>query len=427
MIRKQANIIRLSLDNVMRRWKVYLLLVFAVAIGTAIILFLLLSAEGLQRTARSNLMRLPLNKLWIRPGLSKGSETEVPDIAITSELIQELTSSPDIVKVWPQTDYSRASYVELVIQVLMFRRDFSSIVEIYGVHDDLIKVDLFEGESFEIKDGKIPVIFPAAVVNMLNNQIARKILPEGKKFKTDVIRNFNVNLYLEMDRKSGKTGFKQISCRAVGVSSQIPQIGVAVPIETVKKWNLAYGGQTGEQYSRVLVETVDPEQASLLSRKLDDRGYTIESSRETFESIQQIFKSVQIAVGVFGILIIISVGVGLFNGMNLVVYSERDIIGVMRAVGAKGRDILEGVLLQAVWIGIAGGLLGTACAFVTAFAVEGYLVSLLKNYSITAEHLFSFNWIMCIGGVCIPPAVCMMFGLLPALRAVTLKPAEVLK
>ncbi|MFC1479487.1 ABC transporter permease [Planctomycetota bacterium] len=434
MIRKQLNIIRLSIDNLQRRWKIYFLLAGAAGIGTAIILFLLLSAEGLRHVAQKNLMLLPLNKLWIRPGSSPGGSGEKKaEARITEDLIREFENDPEVTRVWPQVDYRLSAFVELIISVVVYKEKFDSIVEVYGVHKDLVKDDLFKGCSFDFDEekpgGKVPVMLPSSVVNMLNKKIARMAsLPEGKQFPVDIIKNFNANIYLEMDRRTGEKGYMRIPCKPVGVSPNIPQIGVAVPIAQAKKWNAGYGGQKGETaYSRVLVETVNPQKAADLSLVFEKKGFVIESSRSTFEQIQNLFAGIQGTVVVFGFLIVISVGVGLFNGMNLVVFSERDIIGVMRAVGAKRRDIIESLLLQAVATGIIGGVIGSAVAFGAGFGIEQSLISLIRSYGISADSLFDFKPLWAAGGILIPPLVFVIFSLLPALNSVAIEPSEALK
>lgn len=254
-------------------------------------------------------------------------------------------------------------------------------------------------------------------------------LPEGKKFPVELMRHFNANIYLEMyGGAKDAQGYMQIPCSPAGVSLNIPQIGVAVPIEQVKKWNEAYGGRKGGAlYSRVLVETADPRKAADLARRYEGKGFVIESSRSTFEQIQNIFSGVQAGVIVFGFLIILSVGVGLFHGMNLVVFSERDIIGVMRAVGAKKRDIIESLLLQAAATGIIGGIAGTAAAFGAGFMLEDVMLGLIRDYGLFADRLFIFDPVWAVWGVCITPLVCVAFGLLPALSAAAKEPCEALK
>ena len=178
----------------------------------------------------------------------------------------------------------------------------------------------------------------------------------------------------------------------------------------------------------VIALTRRPEKASVLAKGLEDKGFNIDSSRRVFEYIKKIFRTVQIVILLLGLLIVISVGIGTFNGLNLVVYSERDIIGVMRAVGAKRRDIMEIILLQAVWIGIAGGILGTAIVFLGASGLEGYITKVLQSsYDLKVGDLFSFSLPLIFGGLFFPSAACLIFGILPGLRAISLKPADVLK
>ncbi|MFH1708044.1 MAG: ABC transporter permease [Planctomycetota bacterium] len=427
MLQRSANIVRLAADNLGRRRGIHLMLAFSIAIGTAIIVCLVLGAGGLRATAQANLMRLPLTKLWVWPGHSAAAAAaDAGDIVVTEDLLKELGADPAVTGVWPQVDFERTAWVELVISVAFYREEFQSVVEVYGVNADLIKGELFAGCSFDWDGtGPVPVLFPAAVVNMINTNVSRQVLKEGKRFPADIIRNFRVNLHLATGR--GGDDFAVVECRPVGVSTVTPQIGVVLPIAAVRQFNRDHAGRTGAAvFSRVLVETADADRAAGLATALEKRGYTIESSRATYDSIRRIFTGVQTAVAVLGLLIVAAVGIGLLNGLSLVTYAERDIIGVMRAVGARRRDIVTIILTQAGLTGLAGGLAGTALAFGAALGLEGPLAAAARAYGMTVPTLFAFDPATAAAGILLPPAACVLFGLAPALRAVATPPADML-
>ncbi len=429
-MQKQLNIFRLSLNNIRRRFGIYILLMSAVAVGTAIIVFLVIFSEGLEKTARNNLMLLPLNRVWLKPGQVPDKQGGARTVPITSEIVDELENDPDVTSLWPQVDYGGASIIELQIKVLVYSQSFQSVVEVYGVRDDLVQDDLFPGASFKYEEGKpIPVILPESVVRMLNSNMSHQYLPEGKSFPLEVVRTFTSYVSIAVDPKKKKSeSFKSFQCTPAGVSMNIPQIGVALPLSVVKEWNRLYGSASHEgSYSRILIESRDAEKASLLAASLEKKGFSIESSRNVYEHIKKIFLGVRSGILVLGLLIIFSVGIGLFNGLNLVVYSERDIIGVMRAVGAKRRNIMEIILLQGIWVGLTGGIAGTLIAFTAAFGLEGFLKEMLQGYNIKAEVLFTFSTAVLVSGCLIPGAACVLFGIIPGIRAISVKPAEVLK
>jgi len=430
MIRKQFNILRLSIDNLRRRWRIYTLLAGATGLGTAVILCLFFSADLLKRTAQLNLMSLPLNKLRVYPGDSADGTGE-RNGDISSEEIDMLRQDPDVLRVWPQIDYGRSAQIYITVRLPRTNpQPYHITVEVFGVPKKLIEQDLFKGSSFAYS-GKanepVPLIFPERVVNMMKRGIEQK-LNNLILIPANYVKMIDVHIELNVKRGLFTSGTQPINCVPAGSSLNIQQNGVAVPMEAVREWNRKYAREKDPgAYSRVLIETAHPEKAAQIAEELEKKGYHIESSRSTFEQIQNMFAGVHGAVAVFGFLIVLSIGAGLFNGMNLVVFAERDIIGVMRAVGAKRRDILESLLLQSVITGIAGGIFGTAAAFGTGFIIEQPLISLIRDYGISADSFIIFRPVWAAGGILVPPLVCVIFGLLPALSASAKEPCEVLK
>ena len=99
------------------------------------------------------------------------------------------------------------------------------------------------------------------------------------------------------------------------------------------------------------------------------------------------------------------------NSMYTSVLERRKEIGVLKAIGARRKDILSIFLLEAGLIGLIGGILGTIGGFLLAFAVNfigsqlGTTLAIAFNLNIVFIALgFSF----CIG---------IISGFLPAYRA----------
>jgi len=91
-------------------------------------------------------------------------------------------------------------------------------------------------------------------------------------------------------------------------------------------------------------------------------------------------------------------------------------IGLRRAVGARRRDILSQFLIEAVFVSLAGGLIGIA-------------VGIAGSYSIA----YVFQWSVLVSWSAILPAfffaaaVGIFFGYYPARKASRLKPIEALR
>mgnify|MGYP003603786460 CR=1 FL=1 len=109
-------------------------------------------------------------------------------------------------------------------------------------------------------------------------------------------------------------------------------------------------------------------------------------------------------------------GIGIMNIMLVSVTERTHEIGLRKAVGARGRDILLQFVVEAVVISVLGGLLGLGFGALVAFGVTltGLLTAIVSITSVLLALSFSI-------------AVGLFFGIYPARRASQLNPIDALR
>jgi len=117
-----------------------------------------------------------------------------------------------------------------------------------------------------------------------------------------------------------------------------------------------------------------------------------------------------VVIGIAAISLLVG-GIGVLNSMYTSVLERKKEIGIMKAIGAKQKDILKIFLLEAGIIGLIGGIIGTIGGFLISFIVNiiGNLLgtNIIVSYSATIIIIalgFSFT----LG---------LLAGLLPAYQA----------
>ena len=109
-------------------------------------------------------------------------------------------------------------------------------------------------------------------------------------------------------------------------------------------------------------------------------------------------------------------GIGIMNIMLVSVTERTREIGLRKAVGAKTKDILVQFLIEAIFLTIAGGILGIGLGLLLG-SIAGHFVGFSAVLTQSAVFL----------AVGISTAVGLVFGIYPAARAAKLNPIDALR
>ena len=164
------------------------------------------------------------------------------------------------------------------------------------------------------------------------------------------------------------------------------------------------------------------EEASGLFRNLrkvplsSKEDFEIQKSDSNAEKLISVLSSIKMATIFIGILTLIGAGIGLMNIMLVSVNERTREIGVNKAIGAKGIDILIQFLSESVLICILGGILGIVLGIIL-----GSIVALFLKTPI----VIPWNWILI--GLTSSFVIGLLAGIYPAVKALRLNPVEALR
>jgi len=109
-------------------------------------------------------------------------------------------------------------------------------------------------------------------------------------------------------------------------------------------------------------------------------------------------------------------GIGIMNIMLVSVRERTREIGIRKAIGARGRDILSQFLVEALALSLAGGIIGIGVGVVASFGIGTY-----------AGWGFVFNPVTVVVAVGFSLIVGIVFGVWPASQAARLDPVVALR
>jgi putative ABC transport system permease protein len=203
-------------------------------------------------------------------------------------------------------------------------------------------------------------------------------------------------------------------------------IGMTVPIEYMRRWNLEFSGEeAATAYSSIVVTLKDKDTvapfAAWVQQSLDLR--IADSMGERFATAIFIVTSLFVLIS----FVIVSISaINIAHNFFMQVSERRREIGVLRAVGATRLDVRIIILGEAAVIGVLGGVLGVALAFGGSVLVDWWFASGVARFPFKPDTLFDFEPRIIAGGLVFSVIFCVLGGFLPARKASLLEPAQAL-
>jgi putative ABC transport system permease protein len=161
----------------------------------------------------------------------------------------------------------------------------------------------------------------------------------------------------------------------------------------------------------------------LRSRHRSDAEYEVQNLSSILETSRRISLAMTIVLLLVAMLALLISGIGIMNIMLVSVTERTREIGIRKAIGARGREILYQFLLEAILISGLGALMGIAMAVAIPFFVE----ALAQFLPVSAGISIPISWLSVALAFIVSCATGVFFGYLPAKTAAQLQPVESLR
>lgn len=153
----------------------------------------------------------------------------------------------------------------------------------------------------------------------------------------------------------------------------------------------------------------------------DQEDYSVTTIKEAQKLVEDVFGTINILLLALTSISLVVGGVGIMNVMYVAVVERTSEIGLRKAVGAKSSDIRNQFLFEAIFLTIAGGIIGIVLGYFITLGFS-YVISLLGynlNFSLTMNSI-----VVAVG---FSAATGIIFGYYPAWKASKLSPMEALR
>jgi hypothetical protein len=175
-----------------------------------------------------------------------------------------------------------------------------------------------------------------------------------------------------------------------------------------------------ELVEQAIPTTIDPETGE--ERKI----YQVSSTRLDFFSVAAFFISLLSTMLTALGFLIMSTGILLITNVQLMSVEDREFqTGVLRAVGENRRGIFQSMIIENIFQGIIGGILGFFGGLAFGQAVAVYLADLFGTGALSVQPVITQQAV--ILSVIVGVVLSIITGILPALRASKVNIVEALR
>ncbi|MDR3598474.1 ATP-binding cassette domain-containing protein [Clostridium sp.] len=171
----------------------------------------------------------------------------------------------------------------------------------------------------------------------------------------------------------------------------------------------------------VYLNTKSDKNTAGIKDKVKELGYVVSSQEEMTKLFDQMISILTYVLsGVAAISLVVS-AIMIIVVMYISVVERTKEIGIIKAIGARRKDIRRIFVCEAFLIGVFSGIIGVAFAFF-----------LMRGINIMSNRLFKINLVLikksyAVFGVVVSVVISTLSGLLPANKAAKLDPVESLR
>jgi ABC-type antimicrobial peptide transport system permease subunit len=211
----------------------------------------------------------------------------------------------------------------------------------------------------------------------------------------------------------------------VGVVAQGNQSGdVIAPIEQVRAaqaWTQSglFVDFPTSPYSGLFVVADGLSQVGGVRSAITRIGYSTSAPENLIATVQRYLHVVEIVLTGIGLIALVIAALGITNALLAAVRERRREIGVLKAIGARDRDVRRIFLIEASLLGLAGGALGTLAGYLVSQLMATIVNRYLVDQGLTAVHL-GVPLTVIIVGVIGSGLLALVAGTVPAQRAARL-------
>lgn len=407
-----TNLFKIALRAIAANKLRSFLTALGIIIGVASVITMLAIGQGSKRSIQANIAEMGSNMIMINPGADRRGGVRLD------------ASSMETLKM---TDYEaikdECKYISAISPVVNKSGQFiygnnNTPSTIYGVNQDYLdirQISVEDGDMFTETDIKA-----SAKVCILGRTVVDNLFPDGSDPIGKMVRFNSIPFrVIGVLKKKGynSMGMDQDDLVLAPYTSVMKRILAQTFLGSINCSAITEGvtDKATEEITTILRRNHKLKDATG-SQQADDDDFNIRSQEELSSMMNSTTDMLTVLLGcVAGISLIVG-GIGIMNIMYVSVTERTREIGLRMSVGARGIDILNQFLIEAILLSVTGGIIGVLLGVGASYAVN----------AIAHWPIFIQPW-----SIIMSFAVCtftgVFFGWYPAKKAANLDPIEAIR
>ena len=186
-------------------------------------------------------------------------------------------------------------------------------------------------------------------------------------------------------------------------------------------------GWRGGEFSSITLLADSGVAVDSLRARVEQLGFQAQTFGDQFRSFEVLLGKLRVALLGLALVALLLACLGIANTMYTAVLERTKEIGVLKALGARSRDVLLIFVAEAAVIGLAGGLIGAMVAVGLGRLGNAAVDRLTQSVTSGGFDVFRTDFGVVAAALALAVVLSTVSGLLPALRAAMQDPVKALR